>query len=65
MVSQEVNIVTLYDVPNIWHVPLLLRVSTFQLNSFLLKSNELVPMLDFFSYHSFGVNFSSIGSKSS
>jgi CTP synthase len=25
MVSQEVNIVTLYDVPNIWHVPLLLR----------------------------------------
>lgn len=26
---QAENIVTLYDVPNIWHIPLLLRVSSF------------------------------------
>lgn len=35
---QVENIVTLYDVPNIWHIPLLLRVNSFFLKVFLCCS---------------------------
>ncbi|KAF2615226.1 hypothetical protein F2Q70_00009881 [Brassica cretica] len=37
----EENIVTLYDVPNIWHVPLLLRVSKFVHKAILKQLNLL------------------------